>query len=262
MKHGWLVAALIALPACTAPDTHVPPFAREPYAPFSRQAAIAIATAQWRLFGSPVDDSMPGSRLPPLPWQKPEREPGLWQQVGIYWWLGMNAGTRFARWTGKHDENGDVFPADKDGDFAWSAAFISFVMRMAGAGPAFPYAPDHAFYVDAGWHADRAPDPRYAVRTERPEDYAPVPGDLICFGTGWARSLTYRDLPVPFFPGHCDIVTKSEPGTLTVIGGNVDDAVTMKHVPTTPMGFLATPDGHVLDPRYHWFAVVRVLYAR
>ncbi|MGH7081281.1 MAG: DUF2272 domain-containing protein [Acetobacteraceae bacterium] len=260
---GWtLIAALLVLAACTAPDAQVPPFAREPYEAFSRSAAIAIATDQWRLFGSPVDDSMPGSRPPPKPWQKPERQPGLWQQVGLYWWLGMNAGTRFARWTGKHDAHGQVFPANKDSEFAWSAAFISYVMRIGGAGPAFPYSAAHAFYVDAGWHADHSQHPRYAVRAERTEDYAPVPGDLVCFGTGWARSLRFHDLPVAFFPGHCDIVTATSPGRITVIGGNVDDAVTMKHVPTTMDGRLATPDGHVLDPRYPWFVVVRVLYAR
>jgi hypothetical protein len=45
-----------------------------------------------------------------------------------------------------------------------------------------------------------------------------------------------------------------------VIGGNVDDAVTMKHVPTTTDGMLAGPDGTVVDPRYGWFVVIRVLY--
>jgi len=245
-----ILAVLAVLASCTPPDAHVPPFARKPYEPFSRTDAIAIATGQWRLFGSPVDDAMPGSRPPPKPWQNPEREPGLWQQVGLYWWLGMNAGTHFSRWTGKHAANGRVFPPGDDVDFAWSAAFISYVMRLAGAGPAFPYAPDHAFYIDAAW------------RAERPADYAPGPGDLICYGYGWAKSLRFRDLPVPFFPGHCDLVTRAVPGQLTVIGGNVDNAVTMKHVPTTAGGRLATPSGHVLDPRYAWFVVVHVLYAR
>jgi len=39
---------------------------------------------------------------------------GLWQQVGKYWWLGMNAGSPEAAWTGKHDEHGTVFPASID----------------------------------------------------------------------------------------------------------------------------------------------------
>ena len=41
--------------------------------------------------------------------------------------------------TGKHDQNGAVFPAEQDGNYAWSAAFIDYVMRMAGAGHRFPY---------------------------------------------------------------------------------------------------------------------------
>jgi hypothetical protein len=262
MRRLLLLASVASLAACMAPDAHVPPFARKPYEPFSRTDAIAIAMDEWRLFGSPVDDSAPGSRPPPLPSQKPERWPGFWERVGEYWWIGMNAGTRFSRWTGKHDAEGNVFPASRDIDYAWSAAFISYVMREAGAGPLFPYSAAHAFYVDAGWHADRSAHPRYAVRAERVEDYAPETGDLICFGSGPDSNLRYRDLPVPFFYGHCDLVTAAAPQVLTVIGGNVDDAVTMKHVPTTREGKLATPDGHVIDPRYPWFVVVHVIYDR
>ena len=49
---------------------------------------------------------------------------------------------------------------------------------------------------------------------------------------------------------------------LSVLGGNVDDAVTMKHVPTTATGMLAAPDGTVVDSRYPWLTVLRVTYAR
>ena len=47
---------------------------------------------------------------------------------------------------------------------------------------------------------------------------------------------------------------------LSVVGGNVDDAVTVKHVPVTPDGHLAPPGGPPLDGRYPWFVVLRVLY--
>ena len=68
------------------------------------------------------------------PRTSPSAWPGLWQRVGEYWWLGMDAGmpqeapgpastTRAAR-----------FPANQDANFAWSAAFVSYVMRIAGAG--------------------------------------------------------------------------------------------------------------------------------
>jgi hypothetical protein len=38
----------------------------------------------------------------------------------------------------------------------------------------------------------------------------------------------------------------------------VDDAVTLKHVPVTPDGRLAMPDGQVLDTRYRWMVVLQV----
>jgi hypothetical protein len=54
----------------------------------------------------------------------------------------------------------------------------------------------------------------------------------------------------------------SAAGELSVVGGNVDAAVTMKHVPVTSDGRLATPDGSTLDARYGWFVVLQVQYAR
>ncbi len=53
----------------------------------------------------------------------------------------------------------------------------------------------------------------------------------------------------------------ASPGQLSVVGGNVDDAVTMKHIPTTPAGLLVDPaTGGVVDTRYPWFVVLRVTY--
>ena len=48
------------------------------------------------------------------------------------------------------------------------------------------------------------------------------------------------------------------PGQVGVVGGNVDDAVALKHVPVTSDGKLATPDGLVLDTRYPWMVVLRL----
>jgi len=252
---------LALLSACAAqpPDAHVPPFARVPYQAFSRDAVVAIALREWRLFGSPVDDT-PGSYKPATPEDKPERQQGLWQRVGEYWWLAMNAGDPDAGWTGKHDANGSVFPANQDARYAWSAAFISYVMRIAGAGSRFPYSASHSDYIDIAAQQALGETSGWLITAERPESYAPLPGDLICIGRGSARDLRYDDLPAGHFPGHCDIVVDTAvPGQISVIGGNEDDAVSMQHVPVTADGKLATPDGQVLDTRYPWMVVLRLL---
>jgi hypothetical protein len=189
--------------------------------------------------------------------RKAERLPGLWQRVGEYWWIGLDAGSPESGWTGKHDANGRVFPPSDDAAHAWSAAFISYVMRIAGAGARFPYAPDHADYINASCRRDAD----WVVAAEPPESYAPVPGDLICRGRGWAVSLRFADLPARHFPAHCDIVVGTAPNRLLVIGGNVDDAVTLRAVPTTAEGRLARPDGMVVDPDNPWMVVLRLTVA-
>jgi hypothetical protein len=49
------------------------------------------------------------------------------------------------------------------------------------------------------------------------------------------------------------------PGRIGVIGGNVEDSVTMNYVPVTEDGKLATAEGVVLDTRFPWMAVLRLL---
>jgi len=239
-------------------DDHVPPFAAVPWQPFSREAAVAIAQREWRLFGQPIDDDPPDTRPPPPPDLKPEREPGLWQRIGEYWWIGQDPDEREVSWTGKHDENGALFDPAHDGNFAWSAAFISYVMRIAGAAADFPYAPNHATYINAA-----ALGTSRVLKAYAPQSYAPMPGDLICLGRGKSASLTFADLPTAdLFPAHCDIVVTANATELAVIGGNVDDAVTLKHVPVSSSGLLTGADGKILDTRYGWMVVIKVLYAQ
>ncbi len=181
----------------------------------------------------------------------------MWEST---WWLGMNAGTPESAWTGKHDASGLTFPADDDDLYAWSAAFVSYVMRIAGAGGQFPYSESHSTYIDIAKQMADHQTSGCIVTAERPLAYAPQPGDLICMGRGSAARLTYDALPAGHYPAHCDIVVANAPGQISVVGGNVDDAVTMKHVPVTADGKLATPERVVLDTRYPWMVVLRVLY--
>ena len=209
---------------------------------------------EWRLFGSPMDDA-----ADPLPSAtgKPERDEGLWQRVGEYWWLGLDADAKEARWTGKHDESGNVFAPENDGDFAWSAAFVSYVMRIAGAGKRFPYSPDHQTYIDLAKRQKQGGVSGLLVTAERPEEYAPKPGDLLCFGRDTASTLSYDDLPVGhYFPAHCEFVVDiGSPSIISAIGGNDRDAVLMRHIPVTGDGKLSgTP---VAGGR--WLAVLRLV---
>jgi Uncharacterized protein conserved in bacteria (DUF2272) len=256
----WLLAACAGPSVRPPTDEHVPPFARVPYEPFARDAVVAIALREWRLFGSPVDDNPPGTYRPATPEDKAERQQGLWQRVGEYWWVGLNPGDPDSGWTGLHDGNGVEFPASEDGSYAWSAAFISYVMRIAGAGARFPYTATHADYIDLAKQMKLGQASGWAISAESPASYAPQVGDLICQTRGLQVPLSYDDLPAGRFPSHCDIVIRADAGVLSVIGGNVDDAVTMKHVPTTADGMLVGPDGTVIDTRYTWFVVIRVLY--
>jgi hypothetical protein len=251
-KKNLLLALLLA--ACAAPDAHAPAFAQRDYAPFSRSSAVAVAMDEWRLWGQRVDDDDSAGYVQ-TDAAMAERQPGLWQRVGEYWWEGMNAGRPEDAWTGKHDAEGDVFPVSVNGQYAWSAAFISYVMRIAGAGENFPYAPDHAYYIN---YAARAVEGKIAdplLIAENPASYAPQLGDLLCFGRGGGRDLSFADLPTAYsFPGHCAIVVADEPGEISVVGGNVEDAVELTHVKINQAGL-------VDDPSEHWLAILRVLYA-
>lgn len=247
----------------TPNDVHVPDFARKPYQPFSRTDAIAIAMREWRLFGQPVHDEQPGSEPPPLPDQKPERMPGLWQRVGEYWFESQDAAAKESAWSGKHDEFGLEFDAANDATYAWSAAFISYVMRIAGAGDRFPYSSVHSDYINLARMQSMQGNGMWVVSALPPATTAPQPGDLICTSRATKVPLRFEDLPTAnAFPSHCDLVVATQPGQLTVIGGNVEDAVSMKHVPVTAAGLLTEPDGSVVDTRYNWFVVLRVLYDR
>lgn len=244
-------------------DTHVPAFASENFAPFNRQDVAAIALREWRMFGSPVADADPHDRPEPSsPSLKPERLPGLWQRIGEYWWIGQGPDENESRWTGRTDGNGTLFSPLRDGNFAWSAAFISYVMRIGGANIRFPYSPNHATYINAA-----ASGSNPGISAQNPADYAPRLGDILCVGRGKSRSITYSMLPTSYgFPAHCGIVVATGQNAppfgreISIVGGNVDDAVSLTHVPTDSTGHVSSSDGQSYDSRYPWCAVLTPRY--
>lgn len=243
---------------------HVPDFATQNFEPFNRQDTVAIAMREWRLFGQPIDDEDPLTRPEPISAAvKAERAPGLWQRVGEYWWAGINPYANESAYTGKHNASGHVFNFRNDAEFAWSAAFISYVMRIAGANERFAYSPNHSTYINASLTGEAS-----ALAGHSPREYAPKLGDILCVGRGHSRSLRFENLPTSgSFPAHCGIVVAVNQNgppfgrELSIIGGNVDDSVALTHVPTDARGYVADPStGASYDTRYPWLAVLEVRY--
>ena len=136
----------------------------------------------------------------------------------------------------------------------WSAAFISFVMRSAGADASeFPISPHHARYILTALRH------RMSNRLDAPivyfdrDEMAPRPGDLVGFSRT-ARVKNRADieafLPDKFFPSHTDLVIDVSPGRVTAIGGNVSQTIKTSSI--------KTDGGGKIDPASNHFFVLRV----
>lgn len=166
-------------------------------------------------------------------WQRgkmKEEDPRMRSVLEGYWRQGAGRLPTKARWW-------DTVP--------WSAAFISWVMRRAGAGRHFRYSAAHAGYVAAA-RDNRLANNSNPFKAYRTNEVAPQPGDLVCKRR--QSGVTYDNVRSGHLT-HCDVVTAVESGRLLTIGGNVSDSVKMTKVDVDE-------NGRVTDPRY--FAVVKV----
>src|SRR3989338_8962230 len=104
--------------------------------------------------------------------------------------------------------------------FAWSAAFISYVIKNAGY-TEFPGATYHLTYFD------NVKKNEYPICQTYPKSQINQikVGDIICQCRDTSCPLDYNNLPTTG-PSHCDIVVgKNTDGSLQVIGGNLDNKV-------------------------------------
>ncbi|MBP3985394.1 DUF2272 domain-containing protein [Pseudoxanthomonas helianthi] len=136
-------------------------------------------------------------------------------------------------------------------DRPWSAAFVSWVMRKAGL-PGFRYSAGHIDYVRQAYR-DPASSP-YLVQA--PLGGKPAPGDLLCyvrmdsriFGFGQLATL----LSMPDASGlamHCDIVVAADPSMTWLVGGNVQNTVTLRALKLDARGYLSgLPMRTLADP--------------
>ncbi|HEY9639176.1 MAG TPA: DUF2272 domain-containing protein [Coleofasciculaceae cyanobacterium] len=153
-----------------------------------------------------------------------ERDSRIVPTLQDYWRFGVNA---------QFSEQQLRNPAFQN-SHPWSAAFISWVFRKAGAGKRFHYAPAHASYIV--WaKQNRLADNQEFFKAYRVHEVKPQVGDLVCFSRGKTRA-TYDNIR-PGMQTHCDLVTAVTPGVLR-IGGNVDNSVKERSVTTNTDGYI------------------------
>ena len=248
-----LLLPLLAAAACAVapPPPPEPPL---PYPPAALQRMLRIAVAEWEDWGR--REHAPGAAAP----ASAEADPANFPRVLAYWRaLGEDEGAAIAR-------NRRLYAAalnpGRAGDAgalwrepAWSAAFVSFVLRGAGVDRReFPPNAAHGAYVDA-LVRDAERFPAFAPFVPRePESYAPRPGDLVCADRGPDPITHWRQRAADagrFRPMHCDIVVETGAGFVLAVGGNVGDAVSRTRFPADAAGYLLPqPPGSPV-----WFAV-------
>lgn len=136
---------------------------------------------------------------------------------------------------------------DDISDFAWSATFVSWCVKTAGATAAeFKFNPTHAVFVKA---AIANADANKGVFRARPiDEYRPKVGDIIHRNRN-NGSITYKQARIRSnYPSHSAIVVEigSAHGArfARTIGGNESDSIRATKVPLTSDGFVAQRDSN------------------
>jgi len=136
--------------------------------------------------------------------QRKEGDSSMYKNIKKYWQEG----------------SGTFWSKTKMINEAWSAAFISWVMKKSGAGDDFKYSPSHSVYIrDA--IKNRKEDNKNPFKGYRPEEKKVERGDLVCY----ARQAGVNYDTTGRYASHCDIIVKIEDGNAIGVGGNVSNSV-------------------------------------
>lgn len=154
-----------------------------------------------------------------------EHHEGYSRRVGLYWKsLGYNVDGRNRNWP-------------------WSAAFVSYVMKMAGV--PFRGSIRHSDYIHA---ADELDSNIICYSAFNLDEVAIRVGDIVCYNRE-SYKIHLSDMP-DNFKSHGDIVTNIGDGFAEVIGGNVDHSVKTKILKLDQDDFL-------IDETKEWFAILK-----
>jgi hypothetical protein len=127
----------------------------------------------------------------------------------------------------------------------WSAAFISWIARTAGAGDAFPYSPGHVTYIVQALKEAKSPSGGKFV-ARRHTQYTPKVGDLIACERRTDSDATFdtyvAHVQAGKYEAHCDFVVAVEQNQVVTIGGNVGHSVAKKIWPLNSQGRIGDHD--------------------
>lgn len=171
--------------------------------------AVAVALEEWAFFGRQERD-LQGALIRT---GGKETDSPYAERVGRYWREGTNT-------QGLDGRNTDSF---------WSATFISYIMRRAGAGKAFRYSVKHSVFV-AQAIRDRLAQRDAGYWGYRLDERKPQVGDIICCQRGDA-AISFDQQKGGDYPSHTDLVVAVHADRVDVIGGNVGDSVTRCVIP-------------------------------
>ena len=133
-------------------------------------------------------------------------------------------------------------------DEAWSASFISYVMKKSGAGSDWKYSPSHSTYI-VDSIKNRKQNNNKPFKGFKPEEVKVEIGDIV--GKPRQEGVTYDTTGA--YKSHTDIVTAIKDGYAETIGGNVSNSVSMTKVPLTA-------DGKIDNSKvsgYKYFVVIK-----
>ncbi|WEK04321.1 MAG: DUF2272 domain-containing protein [Candidatus Devosia phytovorans] len=173
----------------------------------------------------------------------------VYERVGNYW-NALSKTPSFEHWATyngrsevEFEDNGSV---DNSRNQPWSAAFISYVMRKAGAGDHFAYSSSHSTYIVRALKQAQKHTPTSAFIARRHKEYVPKLGDLIACERLKTLSPSFDTYPGYVaenkYQAHCDVVTEVHSDHIATIGGNVSDSVRRKSWPLVGHGMIDNVD--------------------
>lgn len=183
-----------------------------------------------------------------------EYDTAVYRRVGDYW-DALALESAYAAWHGYNGRtdvqftllpNGQVRrPPAKNKNQPWSAAFISYVAREAGAGANFAYSPAHSRYIlKALREASQPSGGKFIAR--RHTAYQPKIGDLIACERREHEDADFDTYPAYVTAGryeaHCDFVVAADTRRVITIGGNVKHSVKTKTWPLDAQGRIGDRD--------------------